>query len=236
MCGRYTQLAAWSELVALYRITAVGPPPNLPARYNAAPTQMLPVVRPTADGGRELLVMRWGLVPFWAKDLKFGAKTINARAETVQRLPSFRAAFRTRRCLVPADGFYEWRKRPDGGKQPYLIRPATPAPFAFAGLWETWQGDNGVTVLSFTIIVTVAKAFLAPIHDRMPVILDPSDYDRWLDSAQPPEAAQSLLVPYPGPMTVVPVSHAVNNVGNDDPRCLAPVGDATTGSKAGDLA
>lgn len=234
MCGRYTQLAAWSELVALYRITAGATPLNLAPHYNAAPTQLLPVVRHGDSDGRDLVVMRWGLVPFWAKDLAFGAKTINARAETVHQLPSFRAAFRARRCLVPADGFYEWRKRSVGGKQPYLIRPATDEPFAFAGLWETWQGGDE-TVLSFTIIVTTANPFLRAIHDRMPVIFTPQDFDRWLDPTLAPQAARAMLRPYPGPMTVVPVGSAVSNVRNDDPRCLDPVGAALTGSDAVDL-
>jgi Uncharacterized conserved protein len=235
MCGRYTQLAAWSDLVTLYRITATADRPNLAPHYNAAPTQMLPVVRRSIAAGRELLLMRWGLVPSWAKDLSFGARTINARAETVHRLPSFRAAFCSRRCLVPADGFYEWRKRPAGGKQPYLIRPATDAVWAFAGLWETWQRGEAETVLSFTIIVGAANPFLQPIHDRMPVILHADAFDTWLDPQQPTDAVQAMLAPYADEMTVVPVSSAVNNVRNDDPRCIAPVGGAVTAARAVEL-
>lgn len=235
MCGRYTQLAAWSDLVTLYRITETAGRPNLAPHYNAAPTQMLPVVRQTAAAERELLLMRWGLVPSWAKDLSFGARTINARAETVHRLPSFRAAFRSRRCLVPANGFYEWRKRPAGGKQPYLIRPATEDAWAFAGLWETWQHGAAEAVLSFTIVVGPANPFLQSIHDRMPVILRPDEFDRWLDPRQPIEALQAMMIPYADEMTVVPVSTVVNNVRNDDPGCIAPVGEAVTAAQAVEL-
>jgi putative SOS response-associated peptidase YedK len=223
MCGRYTQLRSWPELVELYNITRVGPPPNLPARYNVAPTQNVPIVRRPEDaGGRELVLARWGLIPFWAKDAKIGTRTINARAETVAEKPSFREAFKRRRCLVVADGFYEWQKRTGGQKQPYFISVASEAPFAFAGLWETWNDPEGGRVESCTIIVTEANEALRPIHDRMPVILRPDGFDPWLDAA--PGDARAMLQPFAGDMTLYPVSTRVNNVRNDDAGCMERIG------------
>ena len=156
--------------------------------------------------------MRWGLVPSWAKDVGIGSRMINARAEGIAAKPAFRAAFRQRRCLVPADGFYEWQKVA-GGKQPMLIRLRSGDPFAFAGLWERWRGPDG-EVETGTIITTAPNAVTAPIHDRMPVILDPADYDRWLDPSQPDAAA--LLRPCPDDwLTAIPVSTRVNSPKND---------------------
>ena len=153
-----------------------GPLPNVPPRYNIAPTQDAPVVRQTKDADeREMDMLRWGLVPSWSQGPDSGYSMINARAETVATKPAFRSAFRFRRCLVPADGFYEWRKVA-GRKQPYRITVKDGEPFAFAGLWEHWTGPDGYVVQSFTIVVTEANELLRPIHDRMPVILDPADY------------------------------------------------------------
>lgn len=224
MCGRYTQLRPWSELVALYRLTAVTPPLNLPPRYNIAPTQAVPIVRrPPPGDARELALVRWGLVPFWAKDLAAGAKMINARAETVADKPAFRRAFRERRCLVPADGFYEWQAT-GGRKQPYYLTLPEHRPFAFAGLWERWRSPaSGETIDSCTIIVCAANPQVRPVHDRMPVILEPQAFDAWLDPAAPPDVLKALLQPYAGPLAVQPVSSRVNSVRNDDPSCLAPV-------------
>ena len=220
---------SWSEMVDLYRITESGPRPNLGARYNVAPTQDVPIVRATGTGGRELARARWGLVPSWAKDIAIGARMINARAETVAEKPSFRAAFKSRRCLVPADGFYEWRNGP-AGKQPYRITLADGEPFAFGGLWERWdKAPDGRTVESCTIITTLANDLLRPIHARMPVILDPGDYDPWLEAgAMPPAETARLLKPFPDHrMKAYPVATRVNNPRNDDPECLEPLGPAT---------
>ena len=167
---------------------------------------------------------RWGLIPSWAKDLKIGYSTINARAETVDTKPSFRSAFKKRRCLVPADGFYEWQKV-DSSKQSYRITLKDEGIFAFAGLWELWKGEEKIE--SFTIIVTDANDFLRPIHDRMPVILEPADYDFWLDGeVQSVETLKGLLKPYSSEkMTTYPVSKRVNSPKNDDPACIVAVGD-----------
>jgi putative SOS response-associated peptidase YedK len=235
MCGRYTQVRPWSELVELYRIAGEGAALNLPPRYNIAPTQPVPVVRPRAGGtGRELVLVRWGLIPFWAKDPAIGVRTINARAETVADRPSFRQAFRRRRCLVVADGFYEWQASGGGGKQPYRITLADSRPFAFAGLWESWRSPAAETTESCTIVVTAANRFLQPIHDRMPVILDPADFAAWLDTSRPLAEAQALLRPYAGPMTAVPVGKRVNRVANDDPACIEPIGPPLVSGAAGD--
>ncbi len=218
MCGRYL---ITTPVEAIRQIFKVDQRPNLAARYNVAPTQAVPIVRRGEDG-RELISARWGLVPFWAKDLKIGAKLINARAETVAAKPAFRDAFRRRRCLVIADGFYEWRKT-DGGKQPYLIRVAGRAPFAFAGLWERWTDKaSDERIESCTIIVTQANALIAPIHDRMPVILAPEDYESWLDPSS--GDGTRLLTSFPaGAMEAFPVSARVGNVKNDDPSLIEPV-------------
>jgi putative SOS response-associated peptidase YedK len=199
---------------------------NIPPRYNVAPTQDAPVVRLRADGERAIAMLRWGLVPAWSEGPDSGYRMINARAETVATKPAFRGAFRRRRCLVPADGFYEWRKE-GARKQPYRIRLRGGGPFAFAGLWERWSPERGdaEVIESFTIVVTDANALLEPIHERMPVILAQSDYGAWLDvQGTEPEAAQALLRPYPpDQMEAYPVSLRVNSPRNDDPECIAPL-------------
>ena len=225
MCGRYTQTLPWDEMVRLYRITETADPPNIGPRYNIAPTQEVPIARPTGTAGRAMVLARvfWGLVPFWAKERAIGARMINARAETVAVKPAFRAAFRTRRCLVPADGFYEWR-REYGAKQPYLITMDDGGGFAFAGLWERWEkAPDGVPVESCTIITTEANALLRPVHPRMPVILAPGDYNAWLDPDMAGDRLAALLRPYPGDrMAFRPVSRRVNNARHDDPDCTGP--------------
>lgn len=224
MCGRYTQLRAWSELVELYRITGNPTPLNLPPRYNVAPTQTVPIVRRDIDDDpttRRLAMVRWGLIPFWAKNAGIGQKMINARAETVKEKPAFRAAFRLRRCLIIADGFYEWQ-RAGGRSQPYFITLAGDRLFAFAGLWESWRDPAGESLESCTIIVTTAAPLLCAIHDRMPVILEPDEFDDWLDPKLPPERAEAMLKPFGGNLSVNPVSAHVNAVRNDDPQCLEP--------------
>ncbi|MGH6960565.1 MAG: SOS response-associated peptidase, partial [Dongiaceae bacterium] len=186
--------------------------------YNAAPSQNLPVVRLDRDGRRELALLRWGLIPSWARDPAIGYRTINAKAETVAEKPAFRAAFRKRRCLVPADGFYEWQKI-DGGKQPWRITLKDGAPFAFAGLWEHWD-KGGEPVESFTIITTTANALCAEIDDRMPVIIGPADYEAWLAAADT-AIPQALLQPYPAEtMAAYPVGTRVNSPKNDDAQLI----------------
>jgi len=223
MCGRFTQTRTWPELVELYRLADTLGPPHVPPRYNIAPTQDIAVVRRRdLSGQRELAFLRWGLIPAWAKDMDMGARMINARAETVHDKPSFRRAFRQRRCLIPADGFYEWQKQPRGTKQPYFITAAGDRPFAFAGLWEAWNAPGGPVVESCAIITTEANDELRPIHDRMPAILTPDLFDRWLDLSLPPDDARTLLKPFDGEMTAFPVGLRVNSVGNDDPGCREP--------------
>ena len=226
MCGRYSITTPLEAMLRLFRLS--GPLPNIQARYNVAPTQDAPVVRFSADAEeRELAMLRWGLIPSWAKEARIGYKMINARAETVAQKPAFRNAFRHRRCLVPADGFYEWRKL-GNDKQPYRITLADGGPFAFAGLWERWQGPDGEAVDSFTIITTEANPLLRPIHDRMPVIIDPAARDMWLNiGSEVAEAAQQLLRPYPAAaMMAYPVSRRVNKPSNDDEECINPTGEA----------
>ena len=199
--------------------------PDLKPRYNIAPTQPVAVVRvPTAGAAREMVLLHWGLIPFWAQDPEIGARMINARAETAAEKPAFRHAFRRRRCLVIADGFYEWQKL-DGTKQPHFIRLRDPKPFAFAGLWERWEGPDASVIESVTLLTTEPNALLGEIHNRMPVILHPKDYGLWLDPGiQQPEKVQPLLTAYPAEeMEAFPVSRRVNSPDNDDARCIEPL-------------
>ena len=222
MCGRFSQFHSWEEVHAYLNI--FGAPRNLPARYNIAPTQDAAVVRHGAEG-RALDFLRWGLVPSWAKDNSMAARMINARAETVAEKPSFRGAFRKRRCLVPADGFYEWRGA-KGAKKPYRILNADGKMFAFAGLWERWEKSGGKPLESFTIITTEANGKLAPLHARMPVILDPADFERWLSPDLAANEALDLLRPAPdSAVDFHAVSTHVNNARNDDPSCIEPLED-----------
>ena len=229
MCGRYTNRLSWTDIVRLYRVASYpGPALNLRPRFNVAPTQDVVAVRTReGTGDRELAMLRWGLIPAWTKpDAPQRSPLINARSETVAEKPSFRQAFRRRRCLIVADGFFEWGKG-KSGKQPYWITLADRAPFAFAGLWERWEkSPDGKTVDSCAIVTTEANELVARIHDRMPVILAPEDYESWLDiDGTPADRAQSLLRPYPAAaMTAVPVSARVNSVKNDDEGCVEPVG------------
>jgi putative SOS response-associated peptidase YedK len=191
-------------------------------RYNIAPTQGVLAVRRAAQGGREGILLRWGLVPSWANDLSIGNRMLNARAETVLEKPSFRAAFLRRRCLLPADGFYEWQNVA-GKKQPLHFRLRDGRLFAFAGLWEHWEGPEGDPVESCTVLTTEANDLVRPVHERMPVILGPHCHDAWLDPGNTNTALlRSWLVPYPaGEMAVLPASQRVNNARNEGPACLA---------------
>jgi putative SOS response-associated peptidase YedK len=221
MCGRYT-LSTRAEVIA--EMFGVATVPEVEPRYNIAPTQSVPIVRVAPEGsGRALEFVHWGLIPSWADDPKIGNKMINARGETVASKPSFRSAFKNRRCLVVTDGFYEWRKT-SHGKQPYLIRRPGGEPFAFAGLWEFWKGA-AEPVVSCTIITTEANRLMAPIHDRMPTILDPEDYEMWLDPAyKDTDRLQALIAPEAdGKLIAFPVSTRVNSPGNDDPTLLEPL-------------
>ena len=227
MCGRYSLTTPLDALRSLFDFESLL---NLPPRYNIAPTQEAAVVRTSDVGGRELAMPRWGLIPSWSKEASMGAKLINARSETVAEKPSFREAFRSRRCLIPADGFYEWRME-EGRKQPFRIGMKGGIPFAFAGLWEQWTAKaastgiaEGESVETFTILTPPANDKLRPIHARMPVILAPETFDPWLDAANDPHSLLSLLGPYPvAPMAFYRVGTAVNNVRNDDPSCIAPL-------------
>ena len=220
MCGRYSLTTPAEAVMALFRLP---PGPNLPARYNIAPTQEVPIVR-LVDGRRAMAHVRWGLVPPWAEDLRVGARMINARAETVATRTAFCEAYRQRRCLVAADGFFEWQKLPDGQKQAHWITLGDHGPFAFAGLWERWRSATGEAVESCTIITTEANPLLAPIHGRMPVILDPANYDLWLDAANGDGAVSGLLKAYTEElMRTTPVSSRVNSVAHDDGDCIVAV-------------
>ena len=224
MCGRFVQKTPLGDIRVLFE--TANPVTNAPLHYNAAPTQDLAVVRYNpATKARSLDLLRWGLVPLWAKDLSFGARCINARAESITRTPAFRDAFERRRCLVPADAFYEWRKQ--GGKtQPYAIVPAKGGLFAFAGLWERWRNPaDGSILRSFTIVTGQPNALCEPIHNRMPVILPKSTWPLWLgeQEARPAELL-ALLQPYPAElMRAYPIGPAVGNVNNDEPALLDAV-------------
>ena len=222
MCGRYTLSVTPEMLRTLVNVDASL---NLQPRFNIAPTQMAPVVRPS-DDGRRMDMLRWGLIPSWSKDKNIASKLINARGETVAQKPSFRDAYKKRRCLVPVDGFYEWRKEGEA-KQPYRIGFRSGTPFVFAGLWESWtvpdgQEDAGDVIETYTIVTTEANPKIAPIHHRMPVIVDPSDYDLWLTGA-PDDAANVIRTFPPDEMAFYRVSTRVNNVRNDDESCIEPL-------------
>lgn len=212
MCGRFTQISDISRYVALFEASAGI---LLHPRYNISPSQQVLACRRSEMGWRELSLLRWGLIPHWAKDPRTGYSMINARAETVAEKPAYRDAFKKRRCLIPADGFYEW-KPGKPRKQPYFIHRRDGEPFAFAGLWEHWEFENHA-IETCTIIVTHANTLIAPIHDRMPVIVNPKDYEQWLDPGQGKEELLSLFKPYPDQeMEAYPVGLGVNKPGNDD--------------------
>jgi len=198
-------------------------PDHLEPRYNIAPSQ--PVLVIPNRGPRRLRPARWGLVPHWAADPAIGHRLINARAETLATRPAFRDAVALRRCLIPADGFYEWQRAGGRRTQPFYVRRRDGSPFAFAGLWDVWRAPDGERIASCTIVTTDSNALLAPIHDRMPVILDEVAYDAWLDPRPRAAAAlEGLLVPFAAaPLEAYPVSTLVNTPANDDPQCIAPL-------------
>jgi putative SOS response-associated peptidase YedK len=222
MCGRFVLKAPFSELVRPYNVTNNL---NLEPRYNIPPTENIAVAR-SRNGKRMLDMLRWGLVPWWAKDLKVSFSNINAKAETVAEKPTFRDAFKERRCIIPADGFYEWKKLDPKTKQPYAIVMKDRSVFGFAGLWERWKDNaSGETIRSCAIITTTPNEVCAPIHDRMPVILEPKDYARWLgETPSEPCQLMAMLKPYAAEaMEAYPVSPRVGNVKNADAALFEPL-------------
>ena len=219
MCGRFTQKLTWREIHDLYGLLTNAPPDNMRPRWNGAPTQDFAACRVNGEGARSVSRLRWGLIPFWAKDAKIGSRLINARAETVDSKPAFRAAFKSRRCLVPADGWFEWVKE-GGAKSPRFLSMADGSIASFAALWERWEGE-GDAVESFTIITTEAAPGIAQVHSRQPAIVDPSRFEDWLAPNAPKEALLDIVrPPHPGPYEVRTVSLLVNNVRNDGPGVL----------------
>lgn len=222
MCGRYALHSHPDVIVLQFGVAEV---PQLKPRFNIAPTQEAPVVRIGREQKRALAVLRWGLIPSWSKDPSIGARMINARAESVAEKPSFRNAFRRRRCLVPADGYYEW-KLEGGRKQPYFLQLASGEPFAMAGLWEPWRSPEGKLVETYAIVTTEAAGAARQVHDRMPVILAQPEYEAWLCGADP----GGLLRPRAGAaFSVRRVSPRVNSPHFDDPQCLDEAGRGAAG-------
>jgi len=220
MCGRFALGLPAKNLAEHFRLSSF---PDFPPRYNISPTQYVPTVTlKRGENERECVMRRWGLIPRWAGNARAGTGLINAKAETLAEKPSFREAFRYRRCLVPATGFFEWN-RDERPARPYFVRRRDGAPFAFAGLWERRDGRDGGTVESFAIITTSANEAVRPIHHRMPVILRRVDYDVWLGSGAGGEALESLLTPFPpGELVVYPVSGFVNDPKHEGPECVRP--------------
>jgi putative SOS response-associated peptidase YedK len=226
MCGRFTLLVPAEELAQAFDLPAV--PEVVPPRYNIAPTQPVAIVRLDRDRQqRELAYVNWGLIPSWADDPAIGNRMINARAETAAEKPAFRAAFKYRRCLVPASGFYEWQRR-NGAKQPYYIYPAKGLVLGLAGLWERWVHPDGSEIQSCTILTTTPSDDVSRLHNRMPLILDPADYSTWLSSdGANLDELQHLLRPAPeGTLAAEPVSTFVNRPGNEGPECITPLAEA----------
>jgi putative SOS response-associated peptidase YedK len=218
MCARYVITSPAAAVRALFGYAEL---PNFPPRYNIAPTQPIPIVR-LDHGQPSYALVRWGFLPSWVKDPRGFSLLINARGESALDKPAFRNAMRRRRCLLPADGFYEWSDATP--RRPYFVRPKSAAPIAFAGLWETWCGPNGEEVDTATIITTAANRLLAPIHDRMPVIVPPDAFNLWLDSAiADATTAAALFTPAAEALLEChPVSNAVNRAGNDSPELILP--------------
>jgi len=225
MCGRLTLRASCKDVAELFQLSEL---PPLEPRYNVAPSQdVLVVRRHPAAWARDAAMLRWGLIPSWATDTSIGSRLINARSETAAEKPAFRRAFRERRCLVPADGFYSWQQQ-GRRKQPFFIYLKDGHLFAFAGLWESWKGGAGEVIETFTILTTIANDLVRPIHEPMPVILDPQHYDVWLDPAPGDVSVlKPLLQPYPAErMTAVRVGPLVNKPRNEGSQCAQPIAEA----------
>lgn len=222
MCGRFTLTidpAEWKDGFANFKFPAKFAP-----RYNVAPTQPVLAIPNNGKNAAEFII--WGLIPSWAKDPQIGSRLINARGETVAEKPAFRGAYKYKRCLILADGFYEWKTQPGTKiKVPYFIRMKTHRPFAFAGLWDEWHSSDGSSIRSCTIVTTLPNQLMAPIHNRMPVILQPADYSEWIDpAARSPESLKRMIQPFPAElMDAHPVSTLVNSPANDRAECIAPV-------------
>jgi putative SOS response-associated peptidase YedK len=214
MCGRFYLIASASQLRRTFRVDDA---PDLKPRYNIAPTRMSPIVIGAGDS-RCFRMARWGLVPPWSRDLSVGAGMFNAPAEAIDEKPVFRTAFHAQRCLVPASGFYEWE---NGTRQPYRIALRNRALLGLAGLWEKWVPESGEPVHTFTIVTTRANRLVSEVHERMPVIIAPADYQRWLSG--PEQSARRLLVPFTGGMTITAVSDRVNDIKVDDVGLIAPI-------------
>lgn len=227
MCGRYTVAAPLDDLIEVFEVDYTVFE-NWTPRFNAAPTQDLPVVLQSSEGDRRLGPMRWGLVPFWADDPSIGNRLINARSETAATKPAFRDAFRSRRCVVPMDGFYEWRAAPAEGsrpkKVPWWIHRPDRRPFGVAGLWERWRPAEGDPLVTFTLLTTTASAWMRPLHDRMPVVLDAEGAAIWLDPGADGAALTEVLRPAPDSwFEAWEVSRAVNRPIHDGPDLIEPV-------------
>ncbi len=226
MCGRYTQTIDIEKLQLRFGFEFFMEEIDSIPRYNIAPTQLAPVV--VHNEIRLLKMFRWGLVPYWAKDMKIGSKLINARAETITEKPSFKKPFKNKRCLVVTDGFYEWKKSADKKtKSPYRFTLISQEPFAFAGLWDSWKSPEGDEIESFTIITTSANELMLPIHHRMPVILNQKDEEKWIDpNYKDTDKLIALLKPYDSDlMSAYPVSTIVNSPNNDSAECIEPAGE-----------
>lgn len=221
MCGRFSLVAPAIEVAKQFNLVEV---PLLAPRYNIAPSQPVAIIRENSAGFRELSHAQWGLIPSWAKDSSMASKLINARSETVSEKPAFRAAIKSRRCIVPASGFYEWQSL-NGKKQPIYIHPTDGKLFAIAGLWEHWKSPDGEEIESCTLLTAAPNTLISPIHDRMPVLLEPEDYALWLNPKQPKtDLFHHLFRPYPAQkMAVYPVAPLVNNPRYDASDCMQPV-------------
>ena len=226
MCGRARLSTDFSEIRLVFNLPPDRPLPNFQPTYNLAPTDPIPLVRYDAGAGnRELVVARWGLIPYWARDLKIGYSTFNARCEDVENKPAFRDAFKRRRCLIPLDNFYEWKQVGPKEKQPYAIALKEGALMAMAGLWETWRSPAKETIRSATIITCPPNELVAELHDRMPVILPPEAWPVWLgEEPADTQRLKALLKPYPAEgLAMWPVDKRVGNVKNNDPSLIEPV-------------
>ena len=217
MCGRFTLTVDPADLQMMLELGEV--PLDLQPRYNIAPTQ--PVVAVTSAENRKVEIFQWGLIPSWSKDPSMSGRMINARAETLHEKPAYRVPFARKRCLILADGFFEWKAQ-GKGKQPYFIQLASREPFAFAGLWDHWSAPDGGEKLTCSIITCEPNDLMAEIHNRMPAILDRTSMWDWLDPVASPIALRALLVPYAGAMKAYPVSKLVNKPGTDGPECIVP--------------
>jgi len=240
MCGRFARRSTQKVLADWFGVESdpdAEDSPDFIPTFNAAPQTLQPVVRLNRDSGRrEFAMLRWGLVPSWAKDQKCGFTMINARAEEAAQKPAFRNAMKKRRCLVPADAFYEWQRRDSNSRQPFAFAMQSGEPYALAGLWERWKPKDGELLETFTILTTDPNELMEPVHDRMPVILEPHDYQRWLEAGDPERLPVDLLRPLPsGKMKKWRVSERVGNVRNNDAELLGEIRDVRDEPAQGSL-